>query len=85
MSVGVAAGAGEGGGSDPAKGQGQGSGGGGGGGANVTPIGFITYDGKDIRFIAIGKGKLDALIETVPELIKKIGLAKSSKGKGTEE
>jgi uncharacterized spore protein YtfJ len=84
VSVGFAAGAGSGGSGDKSN-NGQGSGSGGGGGASITPVGFISYDGSEIKFIPVGKGKLDALFEAVPELIKKFGLGGSKKGTDKKE
>ncbi len=58
--------------------------GGGGGGANITPIGFISWDGDKVRFIGVGKGKIETLVEAVPEILKKVGINLSrfgSKGK----
>ena len=80
VSVGFAAGAGEGG-SGEKSALGQGSGGGGGGGASVTPVGFITYDGSEIKFVPVGKGTFDAILESVPEIIKKF----SSRGKDDKD
>lgn len=74
ISVGFAAGGGEGS-REEGKG-GKGLGGGGGGGATVNPVGFIVLDGRDVRFISIGKGKLEALFETVPDLLNKLGIKK---------
>ncbi len=81
ISIGFVAGGGEGG-PDAKKNRGVGSGGG--GGASVSPIGFITYDGKTIKFMGVSKGKIDTLIETVPDLIKKVSrsLKKETKNQG---
>ena len=79
IAVGFAAGGGEGT-MELSKG-GKGTGGGGGGGASVNPVGFIVLDGEDVRFVNIGKGKLDTLFETVPDLLRKFGLSKKD-GKG---
>ncbi|MBM3329104.1 MAG: sporulation protein [Calditrichaeota bacterium] len=76
VSIGFAAGSGEGSGGDEKRGQGSGGGGGGGGGASVQPVGFLAYDGEQIRYIPVGKGKLDALLDTVPEILQKLGIAK---------
>jgi len=78
ISVGFAAGGGEGTG-DEGKGM-KGIGTGGGGGATVNPVGFIVLDGKDVRFVAIGKGKIEALFDTVPELLHKLGIKKKEGG-----
>jgi uncharacterized spore protein YtfJ len=87
ISVGFAAGAGEGTGGDEKQIKGTGGGGGGGGGASVTPVGFICYDGSDVKFIPVGKGTFDSIIDSVPELIKKFGLGKKpgKAGAGAEE
>jgi uncharacterized spore protein YtfJ len=82
LSVGFAAGGGEGG---DEKSLAKGIGSGGGGGANVTPVGFIAYDGKEVKFISINKGKIDTLLESVPELLKKFGIPKAEKGKPEAE
>ncbi|NQT34635.1 sporulation protein [bacterium] len=79
IAVGFAAGGGEGT-MEESKGS-KGTGGGGGGGASVNPVGFIVLDGEDVRFVNIGKGKLDTLFETVPDLLRKFGLSKKD-GKG---
>ncbi len=82
MSIGFGAGGGEG--TLVEDKSGKGSGGGGGGGAQVTPIGFLIWDGDEVRFISVGKGKVESLIETVPELMTKFGIkfkgGKKSKG-----
>jgi len=68
----------------PNKSNATGTGGGGGGGANVTPVGFIVYDGGDIKFLsAAGKGGLENLIEAVPEMIEKIRNISGKKEKKT--
>ncbi|MDP8238199.1 MAG: spore germination protein GerW family protein [Candidatus Hatepunaea meridiana] len=87
ISVGFGAGGGEG-----SQGEGKntkGVGGGGGGGASVNPIGFIVLDGKDVRFMGIGKGKFESLFETIPDLLRKFGITKKDgqgkKGKGSKD
>ena len=88
ITVGFAAGGGEGGVEDK---HGHGTGGGGGGGASVSPVGFITYDGKQIKFVSVSKGKIDTLIDTVPEVLRKLGIvrkddkAKRECGEGGEK
>ena len=74
IAVGFAAGGGEGSG-DEGKGP-KGLGTGGGGGASVNPVGFIVLHDKSVRFVGIGKGKFEALFETVPELLNKLGIRK---------
>ena len=85
FSVGFGAGGGEGtDGSDKKKGSGMG--GGGGGGASVSPVGFLVWDGKDVRFISVsGKSKMDSLFEVVPELMNKFGISKKKKKKRESE
>ncbi len=78
VSIGFAAGAGEGMGGD-GKGSGKGTGGGGGGGATITPVGFIVYDGNDIKFITTGKSTFDSIIESVPGILSKFGINKKKK------
>jgi len=77
LTVGFAAGGGEG--SEDSNKAKKGVGGAGGGGAAVTPIGFIVWDGEKVQFIAIGKGVLESLVQTVPELLTKLGLMKKDK------
>ena len=53
------------------------SGGGGGGGATVKPVGFLVWDGKEVKFVNVAsKGSIDNLVEMVPGLLKKFGLTK---------
>lgn len=90
VSIGFAAGGGEGNREDAKNDRAKegGGGGGGGGGASITPVGFITYDGQKVRFIGVSKGKIDSLVETVPELIKKFSKGKKDgkeKGKDKEQ
>ena len=80
ITVGFAAGGGEG--SSGDRKTGQGFGGGGGGGATVTPLGFIAWDGQQVRFIGIGKGRIETLVETVPELLRKLGITKKGEPAG---
>ena len=79
ISIGFAAGGGEG---EIKDKNGHGMGGGGGGGASVSPVGFITYDGKQVKFVSVSKGKIDTLIDTVPEVLRKLGIIR--KGDGAE-
>lgn len=65
---------------------GGGGGGAGGGGAAITPVGFIVVDEKGVRFLRMGKGKYEALFETVPDLLAKFGITKQDKkGKGGQD
>lgn len=84
VSVGFAAGGGEGmGTSDKSdKSSGEGRGGGGGGGASISPVGFIVYDGQKVQFVNVSKGKIDSLIDTVPELLNKLGISKGKRRGG---
>lgn len=86
ISVGFAAGGGEGGGDEEHKSAGFGSGAGGGGGATVTPVGFIVWDGKEVKFIGMGKGKIETLIDTLPDVLRKFGIFRKNEdskgGKG---
>ncbi|MDP8228307.1 MAG: spore germination protein GerW family protein [Candidatus Electryoneaceae bacterium] len=86
FSVGFGAGGGEGTDSgDTKKGSGHG-GGAGGGGASVSPVGFLVWDGKDVRFISVsGKSKMDSLFEVVPDLMSKFGGGKKKKKKSESE
>jgi len=80
ISFGFGAGSGTGG--DEAKPTSKGGGSGGGGGGVVTPIGFVVFDGTEVKFVSVaGKGKLDAIFEAVPELIKKFSSIKMKVGK----
>ena len=84
ISVGFAAGGGEGSKEDDKPG--HGAGGGGGGGATVSPVGFITYDGEKIKFVGVSKGRIDSLVESVPDLLKKLGITrKDGKEKAEKE
>jgi len=74
LSVGFVAGGGEGSGGKEKSTSGSGVGGGGGGGATVSPIGFISWDGENVKFISVGKGKIESLVQTVPEVLKKLGV-----------
>ncbi len=85
LSVGFASGGAEGKGEKDKSG-GTGTVGGGGGGASVNPVGFITFDGEKVKFVAVGKGKIETLFETVPEVLKKVGLDMSKfSGKGKDK
>lgn len=58
------------------------SGGGGGGGASVKPVGFLVWDGSEVKFVNVaGKGSLDSLIDLVPDLLKKFGLSRNKSAK----
>jgi len=83
ISVGFGAGGGQG----EQESKGSGFGGGGGGAARIEPSAFIIMDEKKISLLAAKPGKLDALVEAVPDLFGKLkGLKdKMSKEKGAEE
>lgn len=74
LSVGFAAGGGEGKGDASKDASGSGNASAGGGGASINPIGFITWDGESVKFVGVGKGKMDAFFETLPEMLKKVGI-----------
>ncbi len=82
INVGFGAGGGEGSSGASEDKTGKGFGGAGGGGASISPVGFLVWDGKNVKFIGIGKGKIDSLIETVPDLLRKFGI---TKGKGKDK
>ncbi len=74
ISVGFGAGGGQG----EQSGKGSGFGGGGGGAARIEPSAFIIMDDKKISLLSAKPGKLDALVEAIPDLFGKI---KEFKGK----
>ena len=74
LSVGFAAAGGEGKGEKDKSHAGTGTASAGGGGASITPVGFIAWDGEAVRFVGVGKGKMDALFETIPDMMKKFGI-----------
>ncbi len=85
LSVGFAAGGGEGKGDANKDKSGSGNASAGGGGASINPVGFIAWDGENIKFVGVGKGKMDAFFETLPEMLKKVGISLpfgGGKGKG---
>lgn len=83
ISVGFGAGGGQG---EQAS-KGSGFGGGGGGAARIEPAAFIIMDEKKISLLAAKPGKLDALVEAVPDLFGKLKSLKDkmSKEKGESE
>ena len=83
ISVGFGAGGGQG---EQAS-KGSGFGGGGGGAARIEPSAFIIMDEKKISLLAAKPGKLDALVEAVPDLFGKLKNLKDkmSKDKGASE
>jgi uncharacterized spore protein YtfJ len=48
-------------------------GGGGGGGISITPVGFLVVDEKRALLITPKHSKFDWVVETLPELLEKIG------------
>lgn len=64
-----------------------GTGGGGGGGLKIEPAAFIVVEDEKISVLAVPspRGKLDALIEAIPELLGKLGEMKAKRGEKTEE
>lgn len=73
ISVGFGAGGGQG----EQSGKGSGFGGGGGGAARIEPAAFIIMDDKKISLLSAKPGKLDALVEAIPDLFGKIKELKS--------
>ena len=45
--------------------------GGGGGGARVEPVGFIVMDGDKVSFLPSKPGKIEEIIEFIPDVIDK--------------
>ncbi len=80
ISVGFGAGGGQGQ-TDKAE---SGFGGGGGGGARIEPSAFIIIDKDKIRLLPTKRGSWEGLIETIPDLAKKLGKLKD-KFKSTAE
>ena len=50
----------------------QGFGGGGGGGARVEPVGFIVLDEDRVSFLPTRPGKIEEIIELIPNVISKV-------------
>lgn len=78
ISVGFGAGGGQG----EQSGKGSGFGGGGGGAARIEPAAFIIMDDQKISLLSAKPGKLDALVEAIPDLFGKL---KELKGKMSKE
>ncbi len=68
ISVGFGAGGGQG--EDDKRG--SGFGGGGGGGAKIEPAAFIIMDDKGVRLLPAQKGKWGDLIDTIPDIARKL-------------
>jgi len=81
ISVGFGAGGGQG----ESTEKGSGFGGGGGGAAKIEPSAFIIMDDKKISLLSAKPGKLDALVEAVPELFGKIKSFKDKMGKDKDD
>jgi len=75
LSVGFVAGGGEGSAAKEKSSPASGVGGGGGGGASVNPVGFICWDGENVKFISVGKGKIESLVQNIPDVLKKFGIS----------
>ena len=82
ISVGFGAGGGQG----EAEKTGTGFGGGGGGGARIEPSAFIIIDKDKIKLLPTKKGSWENLIDTIPDIAKKISQLKdkiaSARGDG---
>ncbi|MBU0984665.1 MAG: sporulation protein [candidate division Zixibacteria bacterium] len=82
ISVGFGAGGGQG----EAEKTGTGFGGGGGGGAKIEPSAFIIIDKDGFKVLPAKKGSWEGLIDTIPDLAKKVSKLKdkfaSDKGEG---
>ncbi len=65
--------------------KGGGFGGAGGGGARVDPIGFIVIDDDKISFLPVKPGKLEGLIESIPNVFEKIKDNKKKKSEDKEK
>ena len=65
----------------------KGAGGGGGGGLKIEPAAFIVIEDEKLSVLAVPspRGKLDALIEAIPELLGKLGEMKAKRGEKAEE
>ena len=74
ISVGFGAGGGQG----ESEKTGTGFGGGGGGGARIEPVAFIIMDDTGVSLLPVAKGKWEGLIDTIPDVARKIS---SLKGK----
>jgi len=75
LSVGFVAGGGEGSAAKDNSSPASGVGGGGGGGASVNPVGFICWDGENVKFISVGKGNIETLVQSIPDVLKKFGIS----------
>ncbi|UCG13084.1 MAG: sporulation protein [Deltaproteobacteria bacterium] len=76
----ITVGFGVGGGEGESEQKGQGFGGGGGGGARVEPVGFIVIDGDRISFLPTKPGRLEGLIDAVPDFLTKVKAMRKGEG-----
>lgn len=67
------------------KGKGTGYGGGTGGGLSISPVAFITYDGKDVKLLTITKSHWESVVESIPEALHKLGILRSSPSSQKDE
>ncbi|MFQ5793726.1 MAG: GerW family sporulation protein [Candidatus Bipolaricaulia bacterium] len=82
ISIGFGGGSGEG--TEKEKGA-TGGGGGGGGGVKIEPTAFIVIRKDQVSLLATKPGKLETILETIPDLIEKIREAKGKGKKAKEE
>ena len=68
----ILVGFGVGGGEGKSKRKEEGFGGAGGGGARVEPTGFIVIDGEKVSFLPAKPGRIDEIIELIPDVINKV-------------
>ncbi len=73
VALGFGAGAGSGQGEKTGEGGVGGGAGGGGGGIAITPVGFLVVDEKRALLITPKHSRFDWVVETIPELLEKLG------------
>jgi uncharacterized spore protein YtfJ len=81
ISVGFGVGGGQG---EEQKGR-SGFGGGGGGGVKIDPAAFIILDDKDISLLPVAKGKIDQIIDAIPNFAQKLSKLKEKLKKDKTE
>jgi uncharacterized spore protein YtfJ len=82
----IMVGFGVGGGVDGSEKKGEGFGGAGGGGVRVEPVGFIVIDDEQASFLPTKPGKLEGLIDSIPDVFSKIkGLKQGKVEEGDKE
>jgi len=81
ISVGFGVGGGQG---EEQKGR-SGFGGGGGGGVKIDPAAFIIVDDKDISLLPVAKGKIDQIIDAIPNFAQKLSKLKEKLKKDQHE